>query len=143
VSRTLALTSVAGLLVLGMLIGALGMHVYDSHHGSFAAPPDPFAPVGKLARVLELTPEQLARVDAIVAEARLEGAALHEEMLPRVRAHMERTHQRLVEVLTPEQRAKLDDLHDLHRGGFERFLLGHPHGPRHDRAHHPPPPAED
>ena len=46
--------------------------------------------------------------------------------------------------LTPEQRAKFEEMHERHRGMAERFLLGHgkrrrgggPHGP-------PPPPPED
>jgi Spy/CpxP family protein refolding chaperone len=138
--RSLALVSVAGLFLLGIVIGALGMHLYDARHPFPGPPPPGGARMGlrteRLDELLDLTPEQKARIDEIRRESRAEGEALHAEMLPRVREHLERTRKRIAEVLTPEQRAKFDELANRQRARFERFMLdGPPPGP--PRRHRP------
>jgi len=131
VKRSLALVSVAGLFLLGILIGALGMHLY--YATKFPGPPG-FGPRGhrpggpfmgeRLERELGLSVEQKQRIDEIIRESRVEGEALREEMFPRVHAQMERTRERIMEVLTPEQREKFEELRHRHRGRADRFFLG-------------------
>ena len=156
--RSLALISVAGLFLLGIVIGAMGMHLYDAQH-SYPGPPRDGARhesrLNRLDQLLDLTPEQKTRIDEIRKESRVEAEALHEAMLPQVREHMERTRQRIEEVLTPEQREKFNELAQQHRARFERFVL---EGPSHGRPHGmksrrkppplsppppPPPPPQD
>lgn len=147
--RSLALVSVVGLFLLGTVVGALGMHLYDARH-PFAGPPRDGARqefhAERLGQLLDLTPEQKARIDEIRREGRAEGEALHREMLPKVREHMERTRRLIEEVLTPEQREKFDELAEQHRARFERFVLDGPrHGPPHGtlgRRKPAPPPSD-
>jgi len=147
--RSLALVSVVGLFLLGIVIGAMGMHLYDARR-PFSGPPRDGARQGfhteRLDQLLDLTPEQEARIDEIRREGRAEGEALHEEMLPKVRAHMERTRLRIEEVLTPEQSEKFNELAEQHRARFERFVLDGPrHGPPHGtmgRRKPAPPPSD-
>ncbi len=79
----------------------------------------------RLERHLDLTEKQRRLIDEIVAESRSEANALHDEMLPRVREHMRRTHDRILEVLTPEQRERFEELSSRHHRRAERFFLGH------------------
>lgn len=129
--RSLALVAVAGLFLLGIVVGSLGMHLYDARR-PFDGPPrggtrhDFHAE--RLDQLLDLTPEQERRIEEIRRESRAQSEALHEQMLPKVREHMERTRQRIEEVLTPEQRQKFNELAEQQRARFERFVL---EGPRH------------
>lgn len=142
--RHLALVYVAGLFLLGILVGALAMHLYyavgSPAHPRFPGPGRAHRPdfSQRLERELDLTPEQARRIDAILAESRAEGEALHAEMLPRVREQMERTRARIAEVLTPEQRDRFEELNRRFRGRAERFFLGHRPG----RRDEPGPPPE-
>jgi len=143
--RQLALVYVAGLFLLGILVGALAMHLYhevrSSDHPRFAGPGRTHRPdfSQRLERELDLTPEQMQRIDVILAESRAEGEALHAEMLPRVREQMERTRERIAEVLTPEQRERFEELHRRFRGRAERFFLGHRPGRRGEMGRPPKP----
>ena len=131
--RSLAFVYVVGLFLLGIVIGGMAMHL---HYASRFPPPGSHGPgmrhgepmhsfSGRLERQLDLTAEQKRQIDEIVALSRTEGSALHEEMLPRVREHMRRTHDRILEVLTPEQRERFEELSSRHRRRAERFFLGH------------------
>lgn len=142
--RPIAFVYVAGLFLLGILIGALGTHLWYAHQ-SF---PAPFAGRGgmrppgheagrgqgrgagpffleRLERQLDLTGEQKRRVAEIIEESHLEARHLHEEILPRVEAQLEQTRQRIMEVLTPEQQARFEEFHRRHRRVLERGVLGH------------------
>jgi Spy/CpxP family protein refolding chaperone len=147
--RSLALVSVLGLFLLGIVVGALGMHLYDARH-PFPPPPRDSARqelhLNRLEELLDLTPEQRTRIEEIHEQSRAEADALHESMLPEVRAHMARTRERIEEVLTPEQREKFRELAERQRARFERFVLdgprpGPPRGGRGRRQ--PPPPPSD
>jgi Spy/CpxP family protein refolding chaperone len=145
--RSLALISVAGLFLLGIVVGAMGMHLFDGLH-PFSGPSRDGARHDwhgeRLDQLLELTPDQKARIDEIRRESRADAEALHEEMLPKVREHMERTRQRIEEVLTPEQREKFTELASKHRAHFERFVLDGPrHGPPRGERRKPAPPPSD
>lgn len=129
-SRAIAFVYVLGLFLLGILIGASGMHLYYAMRFS---PPPPIAmglgpgpgPEGRgwrgagpggreierMLSGLDLTDEQRERIDVILEEGRREADALREEMAPRVRAHMRQMRERISEVLTEEQRKQLRPRH--------------------------------
>lgn len=142
--RPIAFMYVAGLFLLGILIGALGMQLWHAQR-SFPAPYGPRdggrAPghemgrgpgrgagpffLERLERQLDLSGEQKRRVAEIIKESHLEARELHEELLPRVENQLEQTRQRIMEVLTPEQRARFEEFHQHHRRVLERGVLGH------------------
>jgi len=64
----------------------------------------------RLARELELTPEQRVRVDSIMAEQMSDFRRLREAMQPRFDSVLARAQARLDSVLTPVQRQKLGAL---------------------------------
>jgi hypothetical protein len=132
-NRIAAMAAVLGLFVVGILVGALGYHLWLGPHpfaGGALGPRGPMGHPGSFAEHLErrlgLSPEQKEQIEAILAESHAEAEALREELLPQVRAHMERTHDRILEVLTSEQREEFETLRSRHRGSAERFFLGHP-----------------
>jgi hypothetical protein len=94
--------------------------------------------LNRMERHLGLSAEQMRQIEQILAQSHAESEAIRAEVLPRVRGQMERTHQRLLDVLTPEQREKFEKLRRRHHGWTERFLLGHGHGP--PRPGYGPPP---
>jgi Spy/CpxP family protein refolding chaperone len=133
-TRPIALASVLGLFLLGILVGALSMHLYDAYairatRGSAASPEDSLRPGGffwqRMQERLDLTPEQRDRIEQILDDARAEGETLHHDLMPRVHELMERTHARLMEVLTPVQRETFEQLHLRQQRGAELFFLGH------------------
>jgi Spy/CpxP family protein refolding chaperone len=137
VKRWVALVAVLGVFVVGVAVGVLGTHLHYAREigrvgGGGALGAHRF--VQRLERELNLTEDQRRRVDAILEQSRREGDALHREMLPTVRAHMDRTAEQIREVLTPEQQAAFDELQQRHRRRAEHFFLGR--GGR--RSHGPP-----
>jgi Spy/CpxP family protein refolding chaperone len=142
--RSIAFLYVAGLFLLGILIGALATHLWYAQRPSHR----PFGPRGgmrppahemrrgpghrpgpffleRIGRQLDLSPEQEQRIAEIIEESHREAGALHEEILPRVEAQLEQTRQRILEVLTPEQRERFEEFHRRHRRVLERGVLGH------------------
>ena len=81
--------------------------------------------VHRLGRQLDLTGEQKQRGAEIIEESHREARELHQEILPRVAAQLEQTRQRIMEVLTPEQRERFEEFHRRHRRVLERGVLGH------------------
>jgi Spy/CpxP family protein refolding chaperone len=139
VRRFAALIAVFALFVVGVGVGVLGTHLFYAkelhrHGGGGGVGAHRF--ITHLERELDLTEDQRRRIDEIVEQSRIEGDALHEEMLPRVREHMRQTRERVREVLTSEQQLKFDQLHERHHRRAEHFFLGHG---RHSRRGPPPP----
>jgi len=138
--RSIAIVYVAGLFLLGILIGALGTQLWYAQRpapapfetrggarGQGHGPghrPGPFF-LDRLGRQLDLTAEQRQQVAEIIEESHREARALHEEMLPRVQAQLDRTRQRILAVLTPEQRERFEEFDRHHRRVLERGVLGH------------------
>jgi Spy/CpxP family protein refolding chaperone len=152
-NRIAALSAVLGLFMVGVMVGVIGTHVWQGHAPWRPDAPHPRGPMGHegrfvehLERQLGLTDGQRDEIEAILAESRIKADALRNKVLPEVRAHMEGTHERLLEVLTPEQREEFEELSTRHRGRMERFLLGHGHGPPpgrgEGRRRRQPPPGE-
>ena len=130
--HSIALMAVAGLFLLGILVGALGMHLFGG--GRVHAIPELLQGhihsadgrfMEELDDLLELTPMQQEEIHAIIRQSHHEARTLHEEMLPKVEAHMEQAKEKILKVLTPEQREQFEHLHQLHRTRAERFFLGH------------------
>jgi Spy/CpxP family protein refolding chaperone len=132
-NKSIAVVAVLGLFLLGILIGALGMHLVYAQRfpalqerpfngGSGMHGPLFFA---RLERQLDLSEDQKERIREIMRESREEGTAMHEEMLPRVQELMDRTRASIVEILTPEQQKEFEQLMSRHRRDAERFFLGH------------------
>ena len=133
--RTAALISVAGLFLVGVLVGILGTHLHYAKQLEGPRRPGGRSAqhfINRLERELDLTAEQRRRIDEIIQDSRAEGESIHHEMLPRVRAHMDQTRRHIRDVLTPEQQVRFDELHRHHRRHWEHFVL--------DRGgQHPPP----
>ena len=127
--QTAAMVSVVGVFLIGILVGALGMQVYHNNRPAPGRGGEPgmerrvkFA--DRLGHLLELTEEQREKIGAIRQESRVRAEAMRREMEPQVREEMEETRRRIMEVLTPEQQERLDQLGRRERYMVERFLLG-------------------
>ena len=64
----------------------------------------------RLARELDLTPDQQRRVDSIMTQQTRDFRRIREEMQPRFDALLQRAQAGLDSVLTPQQRARLQSL---------------------------------
>jgi periplasmic protein CpxP/Spy len=72
----------------------------------------------RMARELGLTAEQRTRIDEILDEQQRQIRAIMSETRPRTREVLRETRTRIEEVLTPEQRARFEELHAAaHRNG--------------------------
>jgi len=120
--RAAATFSVLALFLMGVVIGAMGSHLLERHrlpwHGpgpgmgmgmGMGAPGPPHFMEG-IEEQLDLSPEQSRRVHEILTQGRHQAEALRHEVAPRVHAQMEGTHRQILEVLTPAQRRRLEEL---------------------------------
>jgi Spy/CpxP family protein refolding chaperone len=126
-NKTVAILAVCALFVSGVVIGALGMHLFYVQR--LMRPGEPPAMAGRLLtgyleRQLDLSEEQQSEIREILGASRRQGAELRQRMRPEVEALMGQTRQAIVEVLTPEQRQKLDDIRRRDRRPLERLFLG-------------------
>lgn len=147
-NRGVAILAVCALFVSGVAIGALGMHLYYAQR--LMRPGEPPLMAGRLlsdhlARELDLSAEQQAVIREILEDSHRRGAALRYRMRPEVETLMRRTREAIDEVLTEEQRLKLEEMQRFDRRPIERLFLGPgdlrgngrpgppgggPHGPR-------------
>src|SRR5437870_473809 len=72
----------------------------------------------RITERLNLTPEQKAKVQPILDQAKPKIAAIHQEAMQKMKAVMDETMAQLRPLLTPEQQKQLDEAHDR-RGGHE------------------------
>lgn len=126
-SRAWALVSILALFLAGISIGALGMHLYQER--SETGPRDPFpgpprAFMRHLESRLELTPEQRRKIAAIRRESWGESESLRRELRPRIQKQMEATREKVLAVLTAEQRERLERLLREDPRALHRFFLG-------------------
>ena len=131
--RVAAVSAVVAVLVLGILVGILGTHLFYAQKlrqaGSFSKMAGRFF-AERLDRELALTVEQREAIDAILEETQVEAHAIREEIRPWVDALMEGSKERITEILTPEQRERFEVLRERHRRRAEHFFLGPPGRPR-------------
>ena len=129
-SRFVAIAAALALVISGIAIGALGTFlVLERPRGPQAGPPHPPIPLPFTREIevrLGLSEDQKARIHAILRESRDEADAIRRELRPRLEGHLEATRERIGAVLTPEQRAKFEELVREDRRRAERFLLEGP-----------------
>jgi len=133
-SRAAAVLAVLGLFAVGVLSGALGVHLYYAHLFRSHQPPpwaDRSPMVLALSNRLDLSRAQQRQLEEIFVQARIEGEALRRELRPRIEGQMDRTRRRIEAILTPEQRAEFERMHAEHRHWADRLFL------------EPPPPDPD
>jgi Spy/CpxP family protein refolding chaperone len=118
--HAVAVTWVFALFLMGIVIGAFGMHLFESHQGPWhprspaaghrGMGPPPHVLEGMMDEV-ELSADQRERVRILLAEGRHKAEALRHEISPQVQAQMEEMHRQIMEVLTPEQRRQVEGMH--------------------------------
>ena len=148
--RWIAILSVIGLFVIGILIGSLGTHLFYANR---LLKPEGPPGMGKrmfterLEARLNLTPEQRQEIHRILEESHVRAESFRDSMAPQVRALMEETHERITAVLTPEQLEKFEEMRQTHHQRAREWFLGG-HGPRHGHGRGrglgppgPPPPT--
>lgn len=126
-TRIAAMLSVIGVLVIGILIGALGTHLYFIDEIRRPKTPPRFQPdafIERLTDELDLSREQLIAIREIGRETRERADALHREMLPRVRAEMDAARAAMEALLTDEQRERFERMRHVERQRIEQFWLG-------------------
>jgi len=79
----------------------------------------------RLARELDLTPDQQRRVDSIMTQQTRDFRRIREEMQPRFDALLQRAQAGLDSVLTVEQRARLQSLRKREAFGARDSFGGH------------------
>lgn len=127
--QTAATAAMIALFVMGVIIGAFGMHLVETHrmpwHGAgHAMPRQHHGPPHMLQGIedeLDLTADQQEAIAAILQEGHERASQLRREISPRVQEEMAATHQRILQVLNPEQRRRLKELRPLrHRRRMQR-----------------------
>jgi len=125
------------LFLAGVAVGALGMYVYASQDGRsdgrfrHSTGPQQHVFLERLADRLQLTPEQRQQIAEIHTESRQRSEALRHELRPQLEHQMTETRERILAVLTPEQRTELEALREEFGHRMDRFFLGE--GGRHHR----------
>ena len=72
--------------------------------------------VEQLTEGLNLTPDQQAKIQPIIDQARPKMAQIHREAMQKMKAVVASTASEIRPLLTPEQQQKLDDNQKSHRG---------------------------
>lgn len=111
--------------VLGIALGAVGTYLVTSR--VLAARPlasqaslarNPAGTLAIFTRGLDLTPDQQKQLQAIFNETRANYAALHQKLDPEYEQVRQQSRDKIRQILTPEQRPKLEEL--LHQIDQER-----------------------
>ena len=69
----------------------------------------------RLTETLDLTPEQKAKIQPIIEQARPQIRAIHQEAMQKTQAVMENAMAQMRPLLTPEQQKKADELKTAHQ----------------------------
>lgn len=116
-NKGVAILAAAALFASGLAIGALGVHLFYSQKIVRAGgPPMPVGPMFErwvLGR-LELTEEQRHDIGEILEHSRAEADELRRAIGPRLQSMNRETVDAISEILTPEQRERLDELLERH-----------------------------
>ncbi len=111
-NKGLAILVAAAHLASGLAIGALGVHLfYAQRIAGGGGPPMPVGPMFEpwLVRRLDLSETQRIEVRTILERSRAEAEELRREVGPRLERMNRQTAAAISEVLTPEQREKMDE----------------------------------
>ena len=128
-NRALAIVTVLSLFVAGIAIGALGMHIYQDRQLRH-----PDGPPGgergfvgrRLHRMLDLSAEQMRKIDEILQHSHEQAMELREDLHPQVMAIMERAHEEIAGILDPDQLENFQQILQDNRRHAERWFLGPP-----------------
>ena len=71
-------------------------------------------PLDHMTENLNLTPDQKAKVQPILDQAKPQIIAIHQEAMQKAKAIMENTMSQIRPMLTPEQQQKLDEMKKAH-----------------------------
>ena len=133
---SVAFVAILGIFLMGIVIGALGMHLIDAHTMPWH-PRQPLHPraaghdaprfLEGLEGLLDLSPEQVVELQRIREQSHRKASSIRHEVAPRVHSHMEETHQKVLEILTPDQRERLHEL----RPPYWRQAVTEPDSPPH------------
>jgi Spy/CpxP family protein refolding chaperone len=111
-SRRRALFAVTAVFLLGIVVGILATHVFYARRLAAGGLAD--LGIGLAQRRIEarldLTAEQQRRLEEILAADRRELEELRHDVIDRLLAMRDASHQELARELTPEQRQQLDEL---------------------------------
>jgi Spy/CpxP family protein refolding chaperone len=138
-SKWYALLFLIGAFVAGAAVGVAADRTVE--HGR-RMPHGPRSPLDRMARDLNLTPAQHAAFDTILENRRTQMRQLFAPIRPQMDSLMalsevarDSTHEQLRRVLTPEQRAKFDKMHEeaKKRGADARRRWNMDRGPGADR----------
>jgi Spy/CpxP family protein refolding chaperone len=72
-------------------------------------------PLDHLSDALNLTPDQKAKVQPIIDQAKPQLMAIHQEAMAKAKGIMDSTMAQIRPLLTPEQQAKADELQKAHQ----------------------------
>jgi len=110
-------------------IGLGGVLGYAFAHRSYAAAPGQLTAEQRraqkreqLAREVGLTAEQQSQIGAILDQTQLEYKAIHAVSDPQIEAVRQKSHERIRQLLTPEQKPKFEEF--LRKIDEERKRLG-------------------
>jgi Spy/CpxP family protein refolding chaperone len=112
-----ALALIILVFVLGIALGAVGHSVADrrvlgarTQPPAFLQPrPNPPRAMARLTTELKLTPDQQKQIGDILADMQHRYDAVHDQMNPQFAQIREQGHDKIRQVLTPEQRPKFED----------------------------------
>jgi Spy/CpxP family protein refolding chaperone len=94
--------------------GPAGHHGFRGHEGN---------PLENLATTLNLTPDQKAKVQPIIDQAKPQLKAIHQDAMQKAKAVMDSTMSQIRPLLTPDQQTKADGLQkaqqDMHNAAKE------------------------
>ena len=103
-------------------IGAIGAGGFAWAQGGPGGPHGPGGwrgheggPLDHLTETLNLTPDQKAKVQPIIDQAKPQMKAIHEEAMQKAKAVMDATTAQIRPILTPEQQTKLDEVQKAHQ----------------------------
>lgn len=71
-------------------------------------------PLEKMTQTLNLTPDQQAKVQPIIDQAKPQLIAIHKEAMQKAKAVMDNAMTQIRPILTPDQQKKADDLRKAH-----------------------------
>lgn len=148
-SRFVAIAAALSLLVCGVLIGALGTFLVlqrprplDGMRPPPQQPPPPHQPpfTREMQDRLNLSEDQMQKLQVILRESREESESIRRELRPRLEKNLKATQDRIGEILTPEQHKTFDELVRQDARRAQRFFLDGPPPPPGGPG---PPPPDD
>jgi hypothetical protein len=138
VSRFVAIAAAISLVVCGAVIGGLGTYLVlerPGRHDGFRPPPPPRPPAPftrEMESRLDLTEDQREKIHEILGKGRDEADSIRRELRPRLESELAATRTSIAAVLTPEQKAKFEEMVQQDRRRAERFFMEGPPGPPED-----------